>query len=134
MPFAAGGLRSNLHDVLAFSDALFHERLLTNASSRKMFAHARVQDGRLVQDAMYDSPQAPAEDWPQNVTEFGYGLGINTWVQSEERFYSHSGLIDGFSAYLIHAPRTQMTVAVLSNSQDGTSGFGQLIRDELIAA
>lgn len=134
MPFAAGGLRSNLHDILAFSDALFHEKLLTRASSRKMFTHARVRDGRLVQDAMYDSPQAPAEDWPENVTEFGYGLGINTWVQSEERFYSHSGLIDGFSAYMIHAPRTRTTVAVLSNSQDGTSGFGQLIRDELIAA
>ena len=68
------------------------------------------------------------------MTEFGYGLGINTWVQSGERFYSHSGLIDGFSAYLIHAPRTLTSVAVLSNTQDGTAAMGQLIRDLLIAA
>ena len=134
MPFAAGGLRSNLHDVLAFSDALFHGKLLTAPSLQSMVAQARVNDGRLVQDVMYDSPQAPAEPWPEQVTEFGYGLGVNTWVQSGERFYSHSGLIDGFSAYLIHAPRTLSTVAILSNSQNGTSGFGQQIRDLLIAA
>ncbi len=134
MPFAAGGLRSNLHDVLAFSDALFHGKLLSGPSFQKMVAHARVRDGRLVQDAMYDSPQAPAEPWPSEVTEFGYGLGINTWIQSGERFYSHAGLIDGFSAYLIHAPRTQTTVAVLSNAQDGTLSMRQTIRDTLIAA
>ncbi|MEL7110460.1 MAG: serine hydrolase domain-containing protein [Pseudomonadota bacterium] len=134
MPFAAGGYRSNLHDILAFSDALFHGQLLSSSSLSDMVTQARVNDGRLVQDAMYDASDAPAEAWPQNTTEFGYGLGINTWVQSGERFYSHSGLIDGFSAYLIHAPRTQTTVAVLSNSQNGTAGFGQAIRDLLIAA
>ncbi len=134
MPFSAGGYRSNLHDILAFSDALFHGKLLLDSSLSDMVTQARVSDGRFVQDAMYDAPDAPAETWPQNTTEFGYGLGINTWVQSGERFYSHSGLIDGFSAYLIHAPRTQTTVAVLSNSQNGSAGFGQAIRDILISA
>lgn len=131
MPFAAGGLRAPLHDVLAFSDALFHGMFLSAESLGEMTAHARVDDGKLVEDAAYQ-PAPPETNLP-NVTEMGYGLGINTWVQSAERFYSHAGLIDGFGAYLVYSPRTRTTVAMMANITGGTSPLHQLARDILIA-
>ncbi len=134
MPFAAGGLRSNLHDLLAFSDALFHAQLLDQDGLARMTAHGRTEDGRLVQDAVFEGDGSTQGDWPEGTTEMGYGLGINTWVQHGERFFSHAGLIDGFTAYLLHAPRTRTTVALLSNAQQGTQPLHQPARDAMIAA
>ena len=127
-PYAAGGLRSNLHDQLAFSDALFLGPLLEADSKKRMFSHARVSDGRLVQDAMYTAPRAEPESMPPDTSELGYGLGINTWVQLGERFYSHAGLIDGFSSYLLHAPRTGVSVSILSNTFQGTAELNEHAR------
>jgi len=130
-PQAAGGLRSTLHDQLAFGDALFLGPLLEPATKLKMFRHARVSDGRLVQDAMYDSPEAPAERPQSDTTELGYGLGINTWVQLGERFYSHGGLINGFTSYLLHAPRTGVTISILSNTFQGPGDLNEQARSLL---
>lgn len=132
-PYAAGGLRSTLHDQLAFSDALFLGPLLEAESKKRMFSHARVSDGRLVQDAMYVAPGAEPEPMPQNTSELGYGLGINAWVQLGERFYSHAGLIDGFSSYLLHAPRTGISVSILSNTFQGTAELNEQVRSLLRA-
>lgn len=128
-PYAAGGLRSTLHDVLAFGDAVFLGPLLEDATRDRMVAHARVADGRLVQDAQYEGQGILAEQLSEDVTELGYGLGINTWVQWGERFYSHAGLIDGFASYFLHAPRTGLTFSVLTNTFAGTGELNQQARD-----
>lgn len=131
-PFAAGGIRSTLHDQLAFGDALFLGQMLDPKSRVKMLEHARVADGRRVQDVTYVAPRAQAEEWPIDTSEMGYGLGINTWVQAGERFYSHAGLIDGFGSYFLHAPRKGITVSLLSNTFDGTSSLHEQVRRLLI--
>jgi D-alanyl-D-alanine carboxypeptidase len=133
MPFAAGGLRSNLHDTLAFSDALFHARLLSAETLAEMTAHARTDTDEQVQDAVFEGDGSNAGGWPEGTTEMGYGLGVNTWVQHGERFFSHAGLIDGFTSYLVHAPRIQTTIALLSNGQAGTPPLHQMARDQMIA-
>lgn len=127
-PYAAGGLRSTLHDQLAFSDALFLGPLLEPDSKFRMLEHARVADGRRVQDAMYVAPGNQPEPLPDDTSELGYGLGINTWVQLGERFYSHAGAIDGFSSYLIHAPRTGISVSILSNTLHDTADLNEHAR------
>jgi D-alanyl-D-alanine carboxypeptidase len=132
-PYAAGGLRSTLHDQLAFSDALFLGPLLEAETKQRMLAHAKVRDGRLVQDAMYVAPGAEPEPMPENTSELGYGLGINTWVQLGERFYSHGGLIDGFSSYLLHAPRTGISVSILANTFQVTAELNEHARSLLRA-
>lgn len=133
-PFAAGGLRATLHDILAFGDAVFEGQLLQPETRSRMTAHAAVSDGRLVEEALYLPPGISPEVLPPEVTEMGYGLGINTWVQSEERFFSHAGLIDGFGSYFLHAPRTGTTVALLANTFQGTADLHELIRQILIKA
>ena len=133
-PFTAGGMRASLHDLLAFGDALFLGPLLDTPTRTDMLAHARVADGRRVEDAMHHPEGVEPEPRPQDVSELGYGLGLNTWVQAGDRFYSHGGLIDGFGAYFLHAPRTGVTVAILSNATGGTSPLHEPIRQALIAA
>ncbi len=132
-PYAAGGLRSNLHDQLAFGDALFLGPLLEPQNKELMVSHATVADGRLVQDAMYVAPGDEPEPLPADTSELGYGLGINTWVQLGERFYSHAGLIDGFSSYFLHAPRTGITVSILANTFQGTGDLNEHARSLLRA-
>ncbi|MBL4870404.1 MAG: beta-lactamase family protein [Robiginitomaculum sp.] len=134
LPFAAGGLRSTLHDLLAFSDAVFHGHFLSSLSLAAMTSHATTTDDRPVGDALYVASGGVPEIHPPEVTEMGYGLGINTWVQSGERFYSHAGLIEGFGSYLIFAPRTQTTAVILSNSFRGTASLHEQLRELLIAA
>ena len=133
-PFGAGGLRATAHDVLAFADALFLGPLLEPQNQARMVAHAKVRDGRPVGDAMYVAPGSSPEPQPPSTTEMGYGLGINTWVQAGERFYSHAGLIDGFSSYLVHAPRTGTTAVLLSNTFQGTAPLHQAVRQSMIDA
>ena len=131
MPFAAGGLRSSLNDLQSFSDALFTGQLLKKESLDMMLAHAKLEDGRPVEDGLYIAPGAEPPQVFEDTTELGYGLGVNTWVQSGERFYSHAGLISGFGSYWIHAPRTGISAVILTNTQGGTSPAHESVRSAL---
>ena len=133
-PFAAGGIRGTLHDLLAFGDALFLGPLLERRNLARMVAHATVDNGEPVERAMYVAPGTRPERHPPEVTEMGYGLGINTWVQSGERFYSHAGLIDGFGAYFVHAPRSRTTAVLLANTFQGTASIHESVRQRMINA
>lgn len=132
MPYAAGGLRANMLDLLACSDAIFHGKVLSSDLRQQMFSHAMVADGRRVQEATYTGPESPAQTPIAGETEMGYGYGINTWVQYGERFYSHAGAIDGFAAYLVYSPRTLTSIAMLANTQGATTSLHQSARDVLI--
>ena len=131
MPFAAGGLRSSVNDLQSFSDALFSGRLLKAESLRSMLAHAQLKDGRPVEDGLYVVPGATPPQSFADTQELGYGLGVNTWVQSGERFYSHAGLISGFGGYWIHAPRTKTSAIILANTQGGTNSLHEDLRTGL---
>ncbi len=128
MPFAAGGLRSSVNDLQSFSDALFTGRILSDESRRAMFAHAKLDDGRRVEDGLYVAPGAEPPQIFEDTQELGYGLGVNTWVQSGERFYSHAGLISGFGSYWIHAPRTGISAVILANTQGETNPVHEPLR------
>ena len=120
--------------MLAFGDAVFEGALLEPSTRARMTAHATVVDGRKVEDALYTPPGSPPASLPPNVSEMGYGLGVNTWVQSKERFYSHAGAIDGFGSYFLHAPRTGTTIALLANTSQGTAELHEPIRRLLVRA
>ena len=133
MPFAAGGLRSSVNDMQSFSDALFGGILIKRSSLRRMVAHAKLKDGRPVEDGLYVAPGAPPPQSFDDTQELGYGLGVNTWVQSGERFYSHAGLISGFGSYWIHSPRTKTSAIILANTHGGTNPLHEDLRAGLRA-
>jgi CubicO group peptidase (beta-lactamase class C family) len=88
--YAAGGLRSTTHDLLAFAAAL--------------------ERGAIVQDTTYRQMSTPVLD------DYGYGLQIKQYFG--ERMFNHTGGIDGFASHLAVYPNRHLTIIVLSNVEN----------------
>jgi CubicO group peptidase (beta-lactamase class C family) len=85
--YAAGGLRSTTHDLLAFANALVR--------------------GAIIQEATFQQMVTPVVD------DYGYGLQIKQYF--DERMFNHTGGIDGFASHLAVYPHKHLTIVVLSN-------------------
>jgi hypothetical protein len=92
IPFAAGGLYSTTHDLLAWQRALYGNKLLKEASVRRMTT------------AFKDD----------------YGFGVMTGKQGNRAFVQHGGGIEGFNTHLMYYPDTQLTVVALANVNSGS--------------
>jgi CubicO group peptidase (beta-lactamase class C family) len=107
VPYAAGGLYSTTADLLKWTRGLFSGTLLSAASLEKMTT-SRMG---------------------------GYGFGIYVQTVGGRRFFYHGGGISGFSSALVYFPEGEITVAVLSNVNGGTtadtlaSGLSRLVFD-----
>lgn len=86
LPGGAGAIVSNTADLIKFIDALFNNKLVSEASLSKMTA---IQDG--------------------------YGMGIFQAPFYEKKGYTHNGGIDGFSSSLVYFPDDKLEVALLMN-------------------
>jgi len=85
--FAAGGLRSTTHDLLAFADAFFGGRLVPLSAVREM-----------------TTPK---------LGDYGYGWQIKHFFG--QPMINHSGGIDGFASHLAFYPQQHLSIIVLSN-------------------
>jgi len=96
IPFAAGGIYSNVRNLFQWNEALTTERLLSAESRRLMFT-------------VY--PEAS-----------GYGAHYGYGVVIAEKFgqplYYHGGGIDGFTSAIQRYPKSNVCVVVLSNEEE----------------
>jgi CubicO group peptidase (beta-lactamase class C family) len=94
----AGDVWSTTGDLLAWVDGLRAGRLLTEASTRLMFAEQAATGG---------DPQAR-----------GYGYGWFVGSVAGEPWLHHSGDNDGFKAFVAWLPRSDRRIVILSNQDD----------------
>ena len=93
-PFSGGGVVSTALDLLKWTDALAHGRLLKPASVERMWSPSRLADG----------------------TPIDYGLGTRLGTLSGHRMVGHTGSGGGFRNALLVFPEDDLTVAVLTNT------------------
>ncbi|HVU22727.1 MAG TPA: serine hydrolase domain-containing protein [Opitutus sp.] len=87
VPHGAGGLYSTTGDLLKWTQALFHGKLLQPASLEKMTTPAKA----------------------------GYAFGLGVGTKNGRKRYAHAGGINGFSSFLAYFPASDVTIAVLAN-------------------
>ena len=93
-PFAAGGIVSNVDDMLRWDEALYTEKLLPLPSLQQAFTNYSLTDGQ-----------------PMN-----YGLGWGVYATDTLTFIRHGGAINGFLSDGIRIPEAHFYMVVLSNS------------------
>jgi CubicO group peptidase (beta-lactamase class C family) len=132
MPFAAGALRSSIHDMLVFQSALFDAELLPPADVQLMTMPARTKDQRLTGDARWfaDGKGQPLPDFVQSLN---YGLGVEIAVARGHKAISHNGGIDGFNSIMIRYPNDQLDLVILANTSNAIVAPWLAI-DEALAA
>ncbi len=106
VPFAAGAMRSSVGDLLAWSHALIHGKVLRPESYAEMITPARLIDGSL--------PTQPTKDGARRPIR--YGLGVFLAGEGGETEISHGGAIDGFTASLFSLSGPDVSVAALVNT------------------
>ncbi len=98
VPFAAGGLYSTVEDLHRWQTALVGGRVLDAAGTAAMLT-SHVDDTER--------------------SGYGYSYGVFVSLDPAEPLIVHDGGIDGFAADLTHNRDTRVTVALLSNHEDG---------------
>jgi len=91
VPWAAGAMYSTTGDLLRWQRGLYSGKLLSAASLAAMTTAGKGD----------------------------YGLGLLVIQHDGQRVIWHNGGIEGFHAFLAYAPERQVTVAVLSNIDNG---------------
>jgi CubicO group peptidase (beta-lactamase class C family) len=95
-PFSAGGLCSTVEDLLTWQDALNRRQVLSEDSFQKMTRPATLDDG--------------------TETPFGYGVVVTEFDGYQK--YAFRGGISGFGSALTYTPELDLTIAVLTNSDE----------------
>lgn len=106
VPFAAGAMRSSVRDLLVWSHALTHGKVLRPESYIQMTTPARLNDGSLPTRTSKDGTKRPVR----------YGMGLFLAGEGRELELSHGGAIDGFTASLLTLTGADVTVAMLVNT------------------
>jgi CubicO group peptidase (beta-lactamase class C family) len=95
----AGELYSTAHDLFLWNEAIFHHRVLSEASLKTAFTIGVLK---------LDDPTHPED--------VGYACGwTRDWLNGA-REISHGGELWGFGSYLLRLPDYNLTVVVLLNS------------------
>jgi len=119
-PFAAGAMRSTMPDLLRWSHALTHGRVLEPESYREMTTPARLSDGSPAYALAPDGTRHP----------ISYGLGLATPDGPGPVRLGHDGAIDGFTALVTTYLDQDLTLAVAVN----TSPSDRLPFDAIVQA
>lgn len=119
MPFAAGGLRSTVLDLLVFMKALNSEKIIGEELVNAMTSYALLKDGRPVYEGRYSPNKSTVLKQQEKTEKIGYGLGFKLREQNQVPFYYHDGGIAGFQSYLLHVPKNNTTIVLLANTEDG---------------
>ena len=94
--FSAGALLSTASDLVKWDAALSSGHLLSPASLAEWWTPARLDDGTVKR----------------------YGFGWNLEPQAGHRCFGHGGATSGFSASIQRFPEDQLSVIVLTNSDE----------------
>ena len=117
VPYAAGAMRSTVRDLLVWSDALIHDRLLSADSHREMTTPARLADGSLPLLTRRNGSTRPAS----------YGLGVEISGKPEAQVIKHGGAIDGFTSDLkIYVGQDVAVVALVNTSPSPHLPFARI--------
>ncbi|MBW3670620.1 MAG: beta-lactamase family protein [Acidobacteria bacterium] len=109
IPFAAGALCSTAEDLVRWARALEEGRILLPESYEAMTTNFELTTGQKV--------------------GYGYGLGVGSW--NGQTIISHSGGIPGFSSFLMVAPESGLTVAVVANLLSTVRGVASEIGQDV---
>ena len=118
VPFAAGAMASTVGDLLIWSDALHHGRVLKPDSYRQMTTPAKLNDG--------SQASLVRPDGTRKV--IGYGLGLSVSGDPAAPELAHDGAIDGFTAMMttLTGPDAVLTVLVNTSPSEHLA-FGGVI-------
>lgn len=94
IPYAAGSLMSCVDDMLVWSEAIHHNKLISEKSKQLAFSPNKTNNGEVIY--------------------YGYGWGINEIdnIQTLE----HSGGIFGYTTFGLYVPKENLYVIVLTNT------------------
>lgn len=106
-PGAAGSMRSTTTDLCRWHQALLGGKVLSAQALTRMLTPATLSDGSLPMEG-----GAPVR----------YGLGVSIGEVAGRPLVSHSGGIQGFSAYVGTYPTEELTIATILNIDGGPSG------------
>lgn len=116
MPFSAGGLRSTAPDLLKFMIALNSGKLISEEFRTKMTSYANLNSGKKTVMANFWFPaDFVMPEMPEGLNEFGYGLGFQLMEKYGTPVTFHVGSISGFQSYLVYIPKSNTTIAILTN-------------------
>jgi D-alanyl-D-alanine carboxypeptidase len=94
-PFAAGALASTVGDLIRWQRGLVNQKLLKPASWQAMTTRGKLNDGKTS----------------------SYGLGLFLRKLDDQPTIRHGGGINGFRSDLSFFPDTDITIAVLTNTE-----------------
>jgi hypothetical protein len=100
----AGALYSTVEDLYRWNEGIFNGRVLNEKSLKEAFTPVKVKE------STGDDPESG----------YGYGWSISKLRGSLE--IAHTGGLPGFRSILLRMPSDNFTVAILANSEPGTSG------------
>jgi D-alanyl-D-alanine carboxypeptidase len=92
---AAGALMSSVDDLAIWDEALYSEKLLKRTSIERIFTPYKLASGEL--------------------DNYGYGWEIEKF--EGRTLASHTGGINGFTAYILRIPQDHIYIAILSNDR-----------------
>jgi CubicO group peptidase (beta-lactamase class C family) len=98
VPYAAGGLYSTVLDLQRWVDALDAHALVDAAAMQR-----------------FVTPLADTTDGGTS----GYAYGVSVSYENRHRVVSHGGVINGFLTHLAWYPDVGLTIALLTNREEG---------------
>ena len=114
-----GGLKSNVDDMMKWSDVLFNGKLIKEALLAQITTYAKVQDGRPVFEVKYVDPQYPQAPPSDYMKKDGYGLGFNLTEIFGKKAIWHSGGMPGYNSLSLYFPDSNTSLIILSNTDNG---------------
>lgn len=130
--WAAGGLYSDAHDLIAWALALCGGRIVSKASFEEMTTPARLSDGRLaVSKVVGRDSHVNAYLDQGRCSQDEYGLGVKLRCIGGQREIYHGGGIPGFNSRLSMFPDRRVCMVLLCNTDGGLGDLSDRIADFL---
>ena len=106
-----GSIYSTTKDLYKWNEAIYNGKVLSNATLKKAFTQTVLNSGGKV--------------------DYGFGWFLSTNRGLE--FIQHSGVSNGFFAYLERQPENKLTVCVLLNSLPTPEGINPILNGQAIS-
>lgn len=120
----AGAVRSTCRDLCSWHQSLFSEKIVSAEMLKVMITPATLRDGRPITEGRFNP-----KDNVMGQTSYGYGMLLDHSTKGGGLIAMHSGVINGFSAYLATYVPKKHTVACICNADPGPhTPFSQLRR------
>ncbi len=110
----AGAMRSTARDLCRWHQALFYGPFLSAAARSALVEPATLSDGRPITQGRFD----PGDN-NMGETSYGYGLMLDRSTRDHGVIATHTGFVNGFSAYLATHLPSRTTVACMCNADPG---------------